>query len=854
MLNDTLYSKLFNITESLSEQSYEEALPYRCDFQAEKKKAQRYSDAELFAALKDAIEASKVSVNAGKYTDQASVYRKELQKRGFSIDEQDKQLGISEAKLNEQDDEDEDVSDEPATPEMDIPDEDDDSKAVTVDEPKEEDEDEELQQEENQTEIEEDEPEKQYFGKSDDDSYFYLNKGDKGYYITDAEGKIVFPSGKDQQEEAPSDDVIAFISEAQKELDVTEISSDIFTRYFEPAINKERKDRDEEEGYTYEDAEADFDEQSEEDEFADKDDGEGNFFDTRRDSERPVPVENRLINNMADKLFENTKYKPILVSGITESHRDAALDEDVESEIEDRSDHPQTLFENLHSRLFEMEDWIDIEEGKNNPGKRDGTGPYKASRQRKFSGKACVNETVQELIHEVPELTEVEKKALQWAIDNKKIKNEWPKPAKMLSRLKGFDLEQSDEDDDYTEADLKVDYLRYVLSSLAFDLYIQKELDKKYDTERETNEAFMNKRWRVWQVGLDSIGEVPAKTMFAAVNKFADTPVHFIKGQGTENNVGVYVGDNGHEYHAYLMGLEETKLDEGLSYAISTILKDAGIPKGYYTYSNGYLYIRSPKTTKEEIEAALKDAGFEDIKYDSSKHAFKLTVSAIKDSKLNEVKFIFNNYEFDVELVDESESGTIININDVQTFEFSPEFTNLYKDNGQLTDDSLKELAQSALANLEEDFFEEIASAGEIAEPEEDDYEEQWDEPVEERVNEALAIRDVDTDESPSPSYLDIGHKYFSSDNSEKSEENYMWYFDGEHVQVAKETKEVPSHVDAFAVVKKWDDLYSGRYESATGKISIHKPYRKRFLDVPNIVISRLQDVFPEAVYLYVFS
>lgn len=65
---------------------------YDVDFEAEQSRARRMNIKSLFAALKDAIEASRVSPNAGKYFDQASVYRQELGNRGYSISEQDKIL------------------------------------------------------------------------------------------------------------------------------------------------------------------------------------------------------------------------------------------------------------------------------------------------------------------------------------------------------------------------------------------------------------------------------------------------------------------------------------------------------------------------------------------------------------------------------------------------------------------------------------------------------------------------------------------------------------------------------------------------------------------------------------------
>ncbi len=66
--------------------------PYKVDFTHESEKARGMETNSLFIALSDAIEASQVSVNEGKYYDQASVYRKELQDRGFSFEQQDEKL------------------------------------------------------------------------------------------------------------------------------------------------------------------------------------------------------------------------------------------------------------------------------------------------------------------------------------------------------------------------------------------------------------------------------------------------------------------------------------------------------------------------------------------------------------------------------------------------------------------------------------------------------------------------------------------------------------------------------------------------------------------------------------------
>jgi len=66
--------------------------PYKVDFAHEREMAEQKDTNSLLYSLKDAIEASKVSVNEGKYYDQASVYRQVLKSRGISFEEQDNKL------------------------------------------------------------------------------------------------------------------------------------------------------------------------------------------------------------------------------------------------------------------------------------------------------------------------------------------------------------------------------------------------------------------------------------------------------------------------------------------------------------------------------------------------------------------------------------------------------------------------------------------------------------------------------------------------------------------------------------------------------------------------------------------
>lgn len=460
----------------------------------------------------------------------------------------------------------------------------------------------------------EEEPEKQYFGKGGEENYFYLNKTDSGYYISDAEGKIVYPVSEEERKFA-SDDVVEFLAQAQRELEMTEISVDIFTRYFEPALDKELKRRNKEAGYWYEEPLEDEDEDTPTEE-------EPIDFSLEPDEEEPLPVESK----QEDK--ENT------LQEFTDDQMDVEVDtklfdldgpdipksETIEPEYGD--DHPRLGFESLHKHLVDECDEDDIE---------DEDGEFVHQKQRGIG----------------------ERRGLR-------------------------------------------------------------------------------KVWRVWQVGqYDFVGEIPAETMKQAVAKFAGEPVVFVKGHGTESNVGVCVGDSGSEYHAYVIGVDESKQDinetvQELIHEIPGITKeekkalqwalDTGKIRNEWPTTNQMLRrLRGFDTGREELEDySESELKIDYLTYVLAPLAYEMWIGSLAESKIpvNEVRFVFDEHEFDVELVEDNESGTIININDTQKFEFTPEFTRMFRDEGIITEDNLRELAKVALANIEEDFFNEIALAG----------------------------------------------------------------------------------------------------------------------------------------------
>jgi hypothetical protein len=152
--------------------------------------------------------------------------------------------------INEQDDDFEE-DDEEVTPEEDVDFREDDEEELPPAEEKEP----ELPtaaSAEEEEKTEEEDPEKQYLGKDVNDVYYYINKVESGWNVSDAEGKIVYPK-ESEKENVPTDNILDFIAEAQKELELTEVSGDIFQRYVQPALDKEQRDRDEADGFEYED-------------------------------------------------------------------------------------------------------------------------------------------------------------------------------------------------------------------------------------------------------------------------------------------------------------------------------------------------------------------------------------------------------------------------------------------------------------------------------------------------------------------------------------------------------------------------------------------------------------------------
>ena len=92
--------------------------------------------------------------------------------------------------------------------------------------------------------------------------------------------------------------------------------------------------------------------------------------------------------------------------------------------------------------------------------------------------------------------------------------------------------------------------------------------------------------------------------------------------------------------------------------------------------------------------------------------------------------------------------------------------------------------------------------------------------------------------------YTDIGH-YGENDNYQ-IEPNYMWIYHGGNIIIEEETGDEPIHHNAFPNIDL-EKIYSGRFETDTGRLSIIKPLKGTYIfkEIPSLLIRKLYKKFP---------
>jgi len=95
--------------------------------------------------------------------------------------------------------------------------------------------------------------------------------------------------------------------------------------------------------------------------------------------------------------------------------------------------------------------------------------------------------------------------------------------------------------------------------------------------------------------------------------------------------------------------------------------------------------------------------------------------------------------------------------------------------------------------------------------------------------------------------YLDIGHKaYFEEVKNPKKNKEYLWVYFNDELLIEKSNYYI-AHRDAFPQIDEWENLFYGRFDSSSGKLSLGIPrYKTKLLDysIPRKLMLKLMNKF----------
>lgn len=104
--------------------------------------------------------------------------------------------------------------------------------------------------------------------------------------------------------------------------------------------------------------------------------------------------------------------------------------------------------------------------------------------------------------------------------------------------------------------------------------------------------------------------------------------------------------------------------------------------------------------------------------------------------------------------------------------------------------------------------------------------------------------------------YTQVGHIGINTLKEKIYEKpNFMWVHLNGDVLVEEETDEITGHGEAFGVLA-WSEVYSGRYESDTGILSITTPHNpiSKARSIPTFLMDKLRRAFPDMIKVYRFK
>ncbi len=119
-----------------------------------------------------------------------------------------------------------------------------------------------------------------------------------------------------------------------------------------------------------------------------------------------------------------------------------------------------------------------------------------------------------------------------------------------------------------------------------------------------------------------------------------------------------------------------------------------------------------------------------------------------------------------------------------------------------------------------------------------------------------LSDIEIFDDEEHGMSYLNIGHGREDIYNYVGNFPNYLWVFHNGEILSAEDSEHTGHEINTFPGYDiNYEKSFSGRFESSTGKLSVHRPSVGISQDrpVPKSILYKLYQKFPKIKQIYVF-
>ena len=118
-----------------------------------------------------------------------------------------------------------------------------------------------------------------------------------------------------------------------------------------------------------------------------------------------------------------------------------------------------------------------------------------------------------------------------------------------------------------------------------------------------------------------------------------------------------------------------------------------------------------------------------------------------------------------------------------------------------------------------------------------------------------LSDIEIFEDKEHGMNYLNIGHRREGVYDYAKNFPNHIWVFHNGEVLSVEDSEHSGHEINAFPGSNiNYEKSFSGRFESATGRLSVSRPSGiSRYRPVPKTILYKLYQKFPSVKQIYVF-